>query len=67
MYIAYMIMADTLRCDPYLVSQVRHDISWFDKDSSAVGILTSRLESEASMVSGSEVPSSSRYRSVMRT
>ncbi|CBJ28571.1 conserved unknown protein [Ectocarpus siliculosus] len=30
--------------------QVRHDISWFDKESSAVGILTSRLESEASMV-----------------
>ncbi|CAM9485577.1 unnamed protein product [Ectocarpus sp. 12 AP-2014] len=30
--------------------QVRHDISWFDKDSSAVGMLTSRLESEASVV-----------------
>ena len=30
--------------------QVRHDIGWFDKDESAVGILTSRLESEASTV-----------------
>ena len=30
---------------------MRHDISWFDKESSAVGILTSRLESEASLVS----------------
>ncbi|CAN0560241.1 unnamed protein product, partial [Ectocarpus sp. 12 AP-2014] len=31
-------------------AMVRHDISWFDEESSAVGILTSRLESEASMV-----------------
>ena len=30
--------------------QVRHDIGWFDKDESAVGILTNRLESEASLV-----------------
>lgn len=32
--------------------KVRHEISWFDRESSAVGILTSRLESEASIVSG---------------
>lgn len=31
-------------------AMVRHDISWFDQDSSAVGILTTRLESEASAV-----------------
>ncbi|CAM9424622.1 unnamed protein product [Ascophyllum nodosum] len=31
-------------------AMVRHDIGWFDKDESAVGILTSRLESEASAV-----------------
>ncbi|CAM9424479.1 unnamed protein product [Ascophyllum nodosum] len=31
-------------------AMVRHDIGWFDKDESAVGILTSRLESEASLV-----------------
>ena len=33
-----------------VTGQVRHDISWFDLDSSAVGILTTRLESEASAV-----------------
>lgn len=31
--------------------KVRHDIGWFDRDQSALGILTSRLETEASMVS----------------
>lgn len=31
--------------------QVRHDIGWFDKDEMAVGILTARLETEASTVS----------------
>lgn len=37
---------------PFAVSlQVRHDIAWFDKDESAVGVLTARLESEASAVS----------------
>jgi len=30
---------------------VRHDISWFDHEANAVGILTARLESEASLVS----------------
>lgn len=30
--------------------QVRHDIAWFDRDESAVGILTHRLEAEASTV-----------------
>ena len=37
--------------------QVRHDIGWFDKDESAVGILTSRLESEASTVRIQRTPS----------
>ncbi|CAM9323517.1 unnamed protein product [Pylaiella littoralis] len=31
-------------------AMVRHDISWFDMDENAVGVLTARLESEASMV-----------------
>lgn len=31
-------------------AQVRHDISWFDQESNAVGVLTSRLEAEASAV-----------------
>ncbi|CAM9323468.1 unnamed protein product [Pylaiella littoralis] len=31
-------------------AMVRHDISWFDQDASAVGALTARLESEASTV-----------------
>lgn len=30
--------------------QVRHDIAWFDRDESAVGVLTNRLEAEAFMV-----------------
>ncbi|CAM9784749.1 unnamed protein product, partial [Ectocarpus sp. 12 AP-2014] len=31
-------------------AMVRHDIAWFDEESSAVGVLTTRLEAEASMV-----------------
>eukprot|EP00904_Undaria_pinnatifida_P011955 jgi/Undpi1/7890/HiC_scaffold_24.g10362.m1 len=31
-------------------AMVRHDISWFDQESNAVGVLTSRLEAEASAV-----------------
>ncbi|CAM9703395.1 unnamed protein product, partial [Scytosiphon promiscuus] len=42
-------MTRTLRIMAF-EAMVRHDIAWFDKESSAVGVLTARLEAEASLV-----------------
>lgn len=40
-----------LFCGGPRARKVRHDIAWFDKEESAVGVLTSRLEADASSVS----------------
>lgn len=42
-------VSKTLEIYPRLL-QIRHDVAWFDKEENAVGVLTTRLEGDASLV-----------------